>query len=58
MRTILTLLLVSGMAFGQSAEQKRAKLPPQGTNAPQSDKGGLRPRLPQASKRHPIPTLL
>jgi len=40
MRTILTLLLVSGMAFGQSAEQTRAKLPPQSTSAPQSDKGG------------------
>lgn len=39
MRTILTLLLVSGMAFGQSTEQARAKLPPQNTNAPQSDKG-------------------
>jgi hypothetical protein len=38
MRTILTLLLVSGMAFGQSTEQTRAKLPSQTTNAPQSDK--------------------
>jgi type IV secretion system protein VirB10 len=37
MRTILTLLLVS-MAFGQCTEQTRAKLPPQNTKAPQSDK--------------------
>jgi hypothetical protein len=39
MRISLTLLLVSGMAFGQSTEQTRAKLTPQSTNAPQSDKG-------------------
>jgi type IV secretion system protein VirB10 len=38
MRTILTLLLVSGMAFGQSTEQTRPKVPPQAPNAAQSDK--------------------
>jgi type IV secretion system protein VirB10 len=48
MRTILTLLLVSGMAFGQSAEQTRAKLPPQSTNAPQSDKGADMTSAPAA----------
>jgi hypothetical protein len=55
MRTILTLLLVSGMAFGQSAEQTRAKLPPQGTNAPQSDKGGDMPSAPAAASLEEAP---
>ena len=48
MRTILTLLLVSGMALGQSAEQTRAKLPPQSTNAPQSAKGADMTSAPAA----------
>src|SRR5947199_8341445 len=55
MRTILTLLLVSGMAFGQSAEQTRAKLPPQGTNAPQSDKGGDMTSAPAAASLEEAP---
>ena len=38
MRTVLTLLLVSGMAFGQSTDQTRPKLPAQSANAAQSDK--------------------
>ena len=39
MRTFLTLLLVSGIGFGQSTDQMRPKLPPtQAANA-QSDKG-------------------
>ncbi|MBZ5686849.1 MAG: hypothetical protein LAP86_17630 [Acidobacteriia bacterium] len=40
MRTILTLLLVSGMAFGQSTDQTRPKLPPAQVASPaQSDRG-------------------
>jgi type IV secretion system protein VirB10 len=50
MRTILTLLLVSGMAFGQSTEQTRAKLPPQSTNTPQSDKGTDMTSAPAAAR--------
>jgi hypothetical protein len=49
MRTILTLLLVSGMAFGQSTKETRAKLPPQSTNAPQSDKSADMTSAPAAS---------
>jgi hypothetical protein len=48
MRIILTLLLVSGVAFGQSTEQTSAKLPPQSTNAPQSDKGADMTSAPAA----------
>jgi len=55
MRTILTLLLVSGMAFGQSAEQTRAKLPPQSTTAPQSDKGGAMTSAPAAASLEEAP---
>jgi type IV secretion system protein VirB10 len=55
MRTILTLLLVSGMAFGQSAEQTRAKLPPQGTNGPQSNKGGDMTSAPAAASLEEAP---
>jgi hypothetical protein len=55
MRTILTLLLVSGMAFGQSPEQTRAKLPPQNTNAPQSDKGADMTSAPAAASLEEAP---
>ena len=55
MRTILTLLLVSGMAFGQSVEQTRAKLPPQSTSAPQSDKGGDMTSAPAAASLEEAP---
>jgi len=55
MRTILTLLLVSGMAFGQSAEQTRAKLPPQSTSARQSDKGGAMTSAPAAASLEEAP---
>ncbi|HWZ79433.1 MAG TPA: hypothetical protein VNX87_23025 [Candidatus Sulfotelmatobacter sp.] len=55
MRTILTLLLVSGMAFGQSTEQTRAKLPPQNTKAPQSDKGADVTSAPAAASLEEAP---
>jgi hypothetical protein len=55
MRTILTLLLVSGMAFGQSTEQTRAKLPPQSTNAPQSDKSSDKASAPAAASVEEAP---
>jgi type IV secretion system protein VirB10 len=51
----LTLLLVSGMAFGQSTEQPRAKLPPQDTNAPQSDKSTDMTSAPAAASREEAP---
>ncbi len=50
MRIIFTLLLVSGMAFEQSTDQTRAKLPPQDTNAPQSDKGADMTSAPAAAR--------
>jgi len=55
MRTILTLLLVSGMAFGQSTEQTRAKLPSQNANAPQSDKGADMTSAPAAASLEEAP---
>jgi len=55
MRTILTLLLVSGMAFGQSTEQTRAKLPPQNTKAPQSDKAADVTSAPAAASLEEAP---
>ncbi|HKV80653.1 MAG TPA: hypothetical protein VJP02_21060 [Candidatus Sulfotelmatobacter sp.] len=55
MRTILTLLLVSGMAFGQSTERTRAKLPPQSSNAPQTDKGGDTTSAPAAARVEEAP---
>jgi hypothetical protein len=55
MRTILTLLLVSGMAFGQSTEETRAKLPPQSTNAPQSDKSADMTSAPAAASVEKAP---
>jgi len=55
MRIILTLLLVSGMAFGQSTEQTREKLPPQSTNAPQSDKSADMTSAPAAASLEEAP---
>jgi hypothetical protein len=55
MRIILTLLLVSGMAFGQSTEQTRAKLPPQSTNPPQSDKSTDMTSAPAAARIEEAP---
>src|ERR1700756_65953 len=55
MRTILTLLLVSGMAFGQSTEQTRATLPPQSMNAPQSDKSADMTSAPAAASVEQAP---
>jgi hypothetical protein len=55
MRTILTLLLVSGMAFGQSTEQTRPKLPPQTPNAAQSDKGADMTSAPAAASVEEAP---
>jgi type IV secretion system protein VirB10 len=48
MRTILTLLLVSGIAFGQSTDQTRPKLPP-AANTAQSDKSAEKTPVPAAS---------
>jgi hypothetical protein len=53
MRIILTLLLVSGLAFGQSTEQTRAKVPPQ--NAPQADKGADMTSAPAAARSEETP---
>ena len=56
MRTILTLLLVSGMAFGQSTEQSRTKLPPaQAAHAAQSDKGSDMTSPPAAASIEEAP---
>lgn len=55
MRTILTLLLVSGMAFGQSTEQTRPKLAPQAANAAQSDKGTEMTSAPAAASVEEAP---
>jgi type IV secretion system protein VirB10 len=55
MRTILTLLLVSGMAFGQSTEQTRPKLPPQAPNAAQSDKSADMTSAPAAASVEEAP---
>jgi type IV secretion system protein VirB10 len=55
MRTILTLLLVSGTAFGQSTEQTRAKLPPQAPNAAQSDKSADMTSAPAAASVEEAP---
>lgn len=55
MRTILTLLLVSGMGFGQSTEQTRPKLPPQAPNAAQSDKSADMTSAPAAASVEEAP---
>jgi type IV secretion system protein VirB10 len=56
MRTILTLLLVSGMGFGQSTDQARPKLPPtQPANAAQSDKGSEMTSAPAAASVEEAP---
>ena len=56
MRTILTLLLVSGMGFGQSTDQARPKLPPtQPSNAAQSDKGTEMTSAPAAASVEEAP---
>jgi len=55
MRTFLTLLLVSGMGFGQSTDQMRPKLPPtQAANA-QSDKGAEMTSAPAAASIEEAP---
>ena len=55
MRTFLTLLLVSGMGFGQSTDQTRPKLPPaQAANA-QSDKGTEMTSVPAAASIEEAP---
>ena len=54
MRTILTLLLVSGIAFGQSTDQTRQKLAP-AANTAQSDKSTEKTPVPAGASMEEAP---